>query len=226
MALPPVRSRAFYRLILAHPLAALTFAVATGRASIAWPPAAPSRVSADSELLSTLAWFAVCAPLFYTAWRLGRENTAARRREFEVFAGLREVFRRAFGRADAAVPSAEDLARPPRDNPERALAFGTAVAVAVPALFAGVIPPLRSGRGLVWLAGAGVLMGSLTYARYRAAAYLRDEPRYFDPFRYWRLLNTARYDEAGRPFVRWQIVGSLLLALWWLGLGPFLALNP
>ena len=50
-------------------------------------------------------------------------------------------------------------------------------------------------------------------------AYLREEPGRWDMFREWRLLNPARYDEAGRVFVRWQKIVSMLLPFWWLGGG-------
>jgi hypothetical protein len=69
-------------------------------------------------------------------------------------------------------------------------------------------------------------MGSLVYARHRAMAYLREEPRRLDPFRQYRLLNTSRYEEAGRSFVRWQLIGSILLIVWWLGVGAFVVLRP
>jgi hypothetical protein len=75
--------------------------------------------------------------------------------------------------------------------------------------------------GLVWLGGAGILMGSLTYAHYRATAYLRDEPARFDLFRNFRLMDTSRYDEAGHAFVRWERVGGILLMIWWLGGGAY-----
>jgi hypothetical protein len=36
-------------------------------------------------------------------------------------------------------------------------------------------------------------------------------------FRQWSLLSTERYEPAGRPFVRAQIVCMILLPIWWLG---------
>lgn len=55
------------------------------------------------------------------------------------------------------------------------------------------------------------------YCRRRAIAYIRDEPNPWDVFREWRLLNAGRFDEPGRPFVRWQIRLMVVLPFWWLG---------
>lgn len=83
-------------------------------------------------------------------------------------------------------------------------------------------PDLRTTRALLWLGVTGLLFGSAAYCRRRAMAYLRQEPSRWDMFREWRLLNPARYDEQGRVFVRWQIVASVLLPVWWLGGGAAL----
>lgn len=161
---------------------------------------------------------AAVSPLLFAAWEIGRDHTAARRRGYDLLLGFKEVVRRAFGRepVHAELP---DAGKPPRDNPRTALALGVGTAVLVPAFVAGVLPTLRTPSALAWLCGAGILMGSLSYARYRAMAYLRDEPGRFDLFRHYRLMNTERYDRAGHRFVRWQLIGAVLLMIWWLGVG-------
>jgi hypothetical protein len=60
-------------------------------------------------------------------------------------------------------------------------------------------------------------MGGTIYCQRRASAYLIDEPEAFDLFRQYRLLNAERYQAAGQPFVRAQIVLMVALPVWWLG---------
>jgi hypothetical protein len=108
--------------------------------------------------------------------------------------------------------------RAPQDNPRAALAWGTVAAIFVPVFFGALGgPDLRSPLALVWLGGTGVWTGGMMHCRRRAIAYIRQEPGSWDMFREWRLLNTARYDEPGRLFVRWQIGLLAALPFWWLG---------
>ena len=223
-----LRSRSFYRVVLLLPLAMLAYLVASGRAAAywrlffprgaSWPPLAPEPGTFNSAFVTGLFWSVSLAPLAFAAWEIGREHTVARRRGYELLLGFREVVRRALGREPASTDSVE-YQQPPKDNPRRALLFALGPIVLVPTFFATFAPPLRSAGGLLWLGGAGLIMGSLVYARYRAMAYLRDEPGRFDIFRHYRLMNTARYEEAGHAFVRWQLYGSILLMIWWLGVG-------
>lgn len=97
--------------------------------------------------------------------------------------------------------------------------LGLGVGVMVPTFFMSFLPNLRTAAGAIWLGGAGILLGSMMYCQRRASAYLTDEPRYFDLFRQYRLLNPNRYEERGRPFIRAQIVCVVILTIWWLGGG-------
>jgi hypothetical protein len=106
-----------------------------------------------------------------------------------------------------------------------ALLLGLGVALLVPLFFLSLFPAFRSATGLLWLGGAGFLMGLAAYGHRRAAAYIAEEPNPGDLFRPWRLLNPARYEATGRPFVRLQIAAAVLLAPWWLA-GPLWALRP
>lgn len=224
------RSRGFYVGVLALPIVMLLYFVASGGMA-EWFGAGrgprPSTSQDWSDFLTSLLWLGSLAPLGFAAWEIGREHTAARRLNYVVVIGLREVVRRALGLADEASEREreEEFARPPRDNPRIALVWGLAVALLVPTFFAWFgWKDLRTPRMLLWLSGAGMLMGAITYCRRRAMAYLVDEPpsRWEDPFREWRLLNPDRYAEQGRVFVRWQIAVLLLLPIWWLGGGMVL----
>jgi hypothetical protein len=117
------------------------------------------------------------------------------------------------------VASVEAFTRPPKDRLWVALLLGLMVAAIVPAFFMSSLPTLRTAAGMIWLGGAGVIMGTMMYCQRRASAYLIDEPRYFDLFRQYRLLNPQRYEEPGRRFVRAQIVLLVVLPIWWLGGG-------
>ena len=223
------RSVWFYRGVLALPLLMLGFLIASGRASAYWAMfssavrerGAPQAVDMRDYFATVILWIVSILPLSFAAWEISREHTAARRFNYGAIVGLREVVRRAIGRESPAMAAqrAAEFARPPRDNPTAALVWGAAIAALVPVFFASFARELRTPGGLVWLGVTGMLMGAATYCRRRAMAYLLDEPRRFDLFREWRLLNPSRYTEAGRVFVRWQIAASLLLPVWWLGGG-------
>jgi len=204
------RGPTFYRVILALPAVMLAYLIWSGRWS-QWQ-ALPS---AD-WFVTCLLWFASLAPLLWTAGSLGRQHVVARRMGYSWVIGLREVLRRAAG---GPIPgdSAPQFQLAPRDDPRNAALFGVGVGILVPVFFASFTPFLRTPRALIWLAGAGVLFGVGTYARQRAMAYLRDEPGQWAIGRAWSLLNPERYDEAGRHFVRMQIVLMMLLAIWWIG---------
>lgn len=226
MALPR-RSPVFYRIVLALPLGMGGYLLASGRfAEYArlFSPGAARAAGPDATaagFVTSLLWLAAVGPLLFAAWEIGREHTAARRLDYALWVGLREVVRRAVRTpdADAERESEAEFARPPEDRPGVALASGAAVALLLPAFFASFIPSFRTPLGLAWLLGAGVLMGIAMYCRRRAMAYLRDEPDRWDLFRNWRLMAPARYEAAGRRFVRGQIVASVLLPVWWLGGG-------
>lgn len=124
-------------------------------------------------------------PLLFAAWELGVRQTAARRRGFELFAGLKDIFKIAFwGRPGwESVNQGTALDRPPADRPAFALVQGSILAIGLPTFFASVgPPPLRTPGAIAWLIGAGLLMGGAVYCHQRAAAYLRDEPKRFDLF--------------------------------------------
>jgi hypothetical protein len=226
MALPR-RSPAFYRAVLVLPVLMLAYLAASGRFSAYWrafanaPARPPSPEMMTDSFVTALLWLAAVSPLLYAAWEIGREHTPGRRLNYGILIGLREVVRRATGRVSAVAEREREIAfaRPPADNPRAALAWGAVVGVLVPTFFASFAPFLRTPGALVWLAGTGLLIGASTYFRRRAMAYLREEPGRWDMFREWRLLNPARYDEAGRVFVRWQKIVSMLLPFWWLGGG-------
>jgi hypothetical protein len=186
------------------------------------PPAITPEQFANMFLLN-LAWLAAIAPLCFAAWELGSQRTAARRGGYPMLAGFRDVFRIAFGEG----LSASDVAafdRPPRDQPAAALAMAAGAAVLMPAFFLSFVPPLRTTGGVTWLGGAGLLFGIIVYCHRRAIAYIEQEPGRWDVFRQYRLLNPARYQPAGRHFVRIQILASVALPVWWL-LGGILALG-
>jgi hypothetical protein len=215
--------------VLALPLLALAALLATGRAQAYWTAFAwdrPPRPDAfASQFLTALLWMAACTPLIFAAWELGRQHTSARRLGFELWVGLRDVVRHAFGLPLTAEQS-DAYVRPPRDKPGLALALGGAAGLFFPAFFLALTPPLRTQNGLLWLLGAGFLMGSVVYCHRRAVGYLVEEPGRWDLLRHYRLLNPNRYAPAGRTFVRWQLIGMLALMLWWLVGGAVFAFAP
>jgi hypothetical protein len=223
----PPRSTSFYRAVIAIPLLSLAYLIASGRFVAYFHLMASSTrgqvnvTDFDSAFVTSLIWVASVAPLMFAAWELGREHVAARRLNYELFIGLREVWRRARGVHTEASQDLRAAAflRAPADRPRVALTWGLLVTLFVPGFFASFIPWMRSGPGLTWLFGTGILFGIGTYCRRRAAAYLRDEPGRWDVFREWRLLNATRYEPTALPFVRAQIVVSIILPIWWLGGG-------
>ena len=221
----PPRSPALYRVVIAIPLLMAMYLIASGRFAEYWRYFAERQHNAidehafNSAFISGILWMVSVTPLVLAAWELGVRRTAARRTGFELFAGLKDVFRIAFwGRPGwESVNQETALDRPPADRRVFALVQGGGVAIAVPIFFASVgPPPLRTPGAIAWLIGAGLLMGGAVYCHQRAAAYLRDEPKRFDVFGQWRRLNPNRYDGAGRVFVRWQIGLTIALMIWWL----------
>lgn len=175
----------------------------------------PSEQEFWYHFLTAVIWVVGVAPLLFASWELGRQHTAARRTGYDVAVGMVEVFRIAL-RGEPSPGLAEAFALPPRDKPLMAAALGAGIALVLPAFFWSSAPPVRTPRGAIWLIGAGLLMGLNVYANRRAAAYLSDEPRGWDLFLQWRLMNPERYDARGRPFVRLQWVATVGLILWWL----------
>ena len=108
------------------------------------------------------------------------------------------------------------------DNTRASLAIALLVAVAFPAAFFASAPSLRTTLGAVWLVGAGVIMGWITYNDRRAAPYLSDRPSIWTIG--WKLsrLDSSRYAEGGRTFVHREILGVVAMTIWWLGAGPLL----
>lgn len=228
----PRRSARFYRAVLTLPIFMVGYLWWSGRGLAYWHAIFPGathsvRQASSTEFVTAFLWLISVIPLTFAAWEIGSEHTAARRLDYGIFIGLREVLRRAVGRESTTALDAREAAflRPPRDNPAGALALAALVSATVPLFFASFSPDLRTPPALAWLSGAGVLMGAATYCRRRAMAYLRDEPGRWDFFREWRLLNPARYESAGQVFVRWQIVAVVLLPIWWLGGGAAVMLR-
>jgi hypothetical protein len=184
---------------------------------------APMRPPPDPGALFTtgLLWLAFVSPLLLLAYDLGAQHTEARRFNTSVWRGLRESWRVAWQRVRLD-EMAEEFAQRPEDDVMMAILYGITGAAMPPALFLGVMPTLRTERGVIWVGGAGVLFGVATYCHRRAAAYLRDDPGTWSMFRQWSLLNPDRYEPDGRPFVRAQILCAFALAVWWLGGGVFL----
>ena len=174
----------------------------------------------NSLFLTSLLWLAFVAPLLLLAYDLGMQHTEARRLNASFWRGIRETWRVAWQHADVG-EMAQEFAETPDDDISAAVLQGVGAAALPLAVFLGAIPSLRTGPGVIWIGGAGILFGVTAYCHRRAAAYLRDDPSRWSMFRQWSLLNAARYEPAGRPFVRAQIVCMILLPLWWLGGGAF-----
>jgi hypothetical protein len=167
-----------------------------------------------------LLWLLFIGPLLVLAYDLGVQHTEARRLNTSIWRGLRESWRVAWQQPRLDEMAAE-FAERPEDDVSAAVLQGITAAVLPLAVFWGALPTLRTGPGAVWVGGAGVLFGIAAYCHRRAAAYLRDDPGGWSLFRQWSLLNADRYEPAGRPFVRAQIVCIVLLPIWWLGGGGF-----
>lgn len=221
--MPPlrVRSRWTYRVALVLPLVVLAYLLGSGRAAAYWrllaSGATPTSDAFRGAIGTAVLWIAAALPLTILAWDLGRQHVRARRRNYELLVGFRDVVRYAIGRAPAS--AVEEYAQVPRDDPRVALAIGAGVALFVPGFFLSAASPLRSPLGAVLVIGAGVLMGSLVYCGWRAPVYLVDEPARWSPLRAWRITNPDRYTPGGRPFARWLRIGPWVLAAWWLGFG-------
>lgn len=219
-ALGRVWSRVYYWIIIVLPIVAFGVLAANGRWREFWSlfqhPDAATEEAFQRSFTTALIWSLSTLPISLTAWYLGRRHTAARRINSEVVVGFREIFRRAIGR-DLTPRQLEAMARPPKDRVGIALLLGIVVALLVPAFFLVFMPILRTPRGAVWLGGAGILIGATIYCQRRASAYLIDEPEAFDLFRQYRLLNEERYQTAGHPFVRAQLILMVALPIWWLG---------
>jgi hypothetical protein len=182
-------------------------------------PLAQAPAENDSEMfLTAIVWLLAIGPLLLLAYDLGSQHIAARRLGTSIWRGLRESWRVAWQRTHPAEMAA-DFAVTPDDDVAAAVLQGVAVGAMPLALFLGAIPSLRTVGGVVWIGGAGVLFGIITYCHRRAAAYLRDDPGSWNMFRQWSLMNVDRYEPAGRRFVRAQIVCTIILPIWWMGGG-------
>ncbi|HEX6808931.1 MAG TPA: hypothetical protein VF118_13150 [Gemmatimonadaceae bacterium] len=221
---PWYRTRTFYRLAIALPVASIAFGIIRGHFTTHFVPPAQPRVpplGSNQVTLSLLAGLAVWGPLGFASWDLGYQRTTARRMGYLWLAGLREVLRQAVGRVrtDAEIAAEQAAASDARDNAWAALAWSAPVAVIIPAFLLVAASWLRTPVLVAWVIGAGVLMGSTVYFRRRAIAYLVDEPSPWAMFGGFRKLDTSRYAERGRVFVRLQILSMILTAVWWLGVG-------
>ncbi|HJU69011.1 MAG TPA: hypothetical protein VJ650_12305 [Gemmatimonadaceae bacterium] len=219
---PRFRSRAFYRTVLALPVVAMVGLLATGRLQAYFRMFSLDEGISAGEMkaawITGFIWMLATVPLLFAAWEIGRQHTAGRRFDTSWLVGLRTVVRLAIG-DDMPPQILADFDRPARDDPKKALAIGGATAVFVPLFFTAVAPFLRTPAAILWLTGAGLIFGVMAYGHRRAVPYLIDEPGRWDVFRQFRLLNPARYHPAGRKFVRLQIIASVMLPFWWLGVG-------
>ena len=211
---PWYRTRTFYRLAIVLPVASIAFGIIRGHVAAHLAPPAQPRVpplGSNQAMLSFLAALAVWGPLVFACWDLGYQQTTARRMGYLWFAGLRDVLRQAFGRVttDAEIAAAQAAASDTRDNPWAALGWAAPVAVLVPVFFLLVGSWLRTPLAIVWVVGAGILMGSTVYFKRRSIAYLVDEPSPLAMFSSFRKLDTSRYSERGRVFVRLQILSVI-----------------
>jgi hypothetical protein len=223
----PPRSPAIYRLVIALPLLMLMYFVASGRLAAYWHLFASAGQNGFDDrafaqaFVTGILWPVSVTPLLLAAWELGKRQTAARRTGFELFVGLKDVFKIAFWGTPAweSVNRQQALDRPPRDRRLFAVIYASIIAIGVPSFFISFVPWPRTPGVIVWVIVAGLLMAGAVYCQQRAAAYLRDEPPRWDFFGQWRTLNPDRYDDAGRVFVRWQRALSIALPIWWLFVG-------
>ena len=223
---PRLRPRWLYRAAYIWAGLGLAWLIANGRlvsyfSAFRSPGAAPAAGPPTDMFATVLVWFVTIGPLFLLAYELGAQHTEARRLNTSIWRGLRETWRVAWQR-----PHLEDLAaefaEKPDDDVAAAVLQGFAIGVMPLVVFLGFMPDLRTADGVIFIGGAGVLFGVIGYCHRRAAAYLEDDPSAWSMFRQWSLLNTERYEPAGRPFVRAQIVCIVVLAVWWLGGGVLL----
>src|SRR3989441_9092570 len=169
------------------------------------PPADPGAL-----FTTGLLWLVFVSPLLLLAYDLGAQHTEARRFNTSVWRGLRESWRVAWQRVRLD-EMAEEFAQRPEDDVMMAILYGISGAAMPPALFLGVMPTLRTERGVIWVGGAGVLFGVATYCHRRAAALLPADPRPWGLFLQGGVLNPARDDADGRPFVPPQTVWAVRL---------------
>jgi hypothetical protein len=221
---PGHRTRPFYIVAIVLPLVVNAVFLATGHLGEYLSDFSHGRPPGRAYWAWTLISAASSLPLFFAAWELGRKNRGARLSGYEVIVGLRDVFQLAIGR-DLGPQNQIDSPSSPKDRPMLALAMAAVFAVFVPTFFVTAMPDLRTTRGVVWLAGAGIAMGAQVYFSRRAIAYLNEEPRYWGLLRQFRLMNPRRYQPAGRIFVRGQIISAVFLAFWWLVVGSMFVLS-
>jgi hypothetical protein len=221
---PRLRPRWVYRIAYLWAIAGIGWLVASGRLlsyfSAFWEPRNRPPSDFDSLFVTAGLWLGFVAPLLFLAFDLGMQHTEARRLNTSVWRGIRETWRVAWQRADIN-EMAQEFAATPDDDISVAVLQGVGMALLPPVVFLGLAPPLRTVPGVIWIGGTGILFGVMAYCQRRAAAYLRDDPSGWSMFRQWRLLNPARYEPAGRPFVRALVVCVFLLPFWWLGGGAF-----
>jgi drug/metabolite transporter (DMT)-like permease len=220
------RSRAFYLVALLLPLAVNAAFVASGGWQDYWSSFQQNRLPNTEFWYWSVASAVSILPLVFAAWELGRRNEGARLSGYEAMAGLRDVFLLAIGR-ELTPENRLEASGSPKDRPGLALAMGAVLVVLVPTFFLSAMPDLRTSRGVVWLIGAGLAMGAGAYFNRRTVAYLKDEPRYWDILRPFRLLNPQRYQPSGRIFVRGELIAAIVLIVWWLFVGTaFVLSNP
>jgi hypothetical protein len=222
---PRLRPRWLYRAAYVWTAVGVAWLLASGRlvtyfgafrSPLRQPPPNPGPLVATG-----LLWVVFLAPLLLPAYDLGVQHTEARRFNTSIWRGLRETWRVAWQRPRLD-EMAEDFAQRPEDDVSMAVLYGFTAATLPFALFLGAMPMLRTARGVIWVGGAGVLLGVIAYCHRRAAPYLRHDPGAWSLFRQWSLLNAGRYEPAGRRLVHVQLVCSLLLVIWWLGGGILL----
>ncbi len=170
----------------------------------------------NSLSLTAGLWLVFITPLMLLAFDLGMQHAQARRVHTSLWRGLRETWRAAWQHVQLDKMALE-FARAPGDDSSAAILRGVGAAVLPFAFF--LFPQLRTVSGVVWISGVGILLGIMAYSHRRAAAYLSEEPSRWNILRQYNLLNPSRYEPAGRPFVRVQIVCLVLLPMWWLGGG-------
>ena len=218
---PRVRPRWLYRVAFLLAAGDIMWSIASGRLNYFRGFSPGGTPPAPEPVLATLAGMLCIAPLFLLAYDLGSQHTTARRLGNAIWRGLVESWRVAWTREDPR-ERAYEFNEAPDDDSAMALLMGFGVAAVFPTFFLTAAPPLRTTRGVIWLGGAGLLCGIMTYCYRRAAAYVKDDPSPWSLFRGWSRLNPARYSPEGRVFVRIQIVCMLVLMVWWLGGGALM----